>query len=127
MGRTNATYRDLLRAMESRWSDYRRALRREDQAAFDRLFEHARAHADAGGLQNHQRVEVTVLVSVVLEQQKRIDDLEDRLDHLEADLNADLSATGETTPEEANGTVPEEMDGTTPDEAGSDGIVPDDP
>lgn len=143
MGRTNATYRDLLRAVESRWSDYRRALRREDQAAFDRLFEHARAHADAGGLQNHQRVEVTVLVSVVLEQQKRIDDLEDRLDHLEADLNADLGATGETTPEEADrttsketdGTVPEETggsaseetDGAAPDGAGSDGIVPDDP
>lgn len=141
MGRTNATYRDLLRAVESRWSDSRRALRREDQAAFDRLFEHARAHADAGGLQNYQRVEVTVLVSVALEQQKRIDDLEDRLDHLEADLNADLGATGETTAEEADpsketdGTVPEgtggsaseETDGAAPDGAGSDGIVPDDP
>ncbi|WP_458209275.1 hypothetical protein [Haladaptatus sp. NG-SE-30] len=54
---------------------------------FDRLFESARAHADAGGLQNHQSVEVTALVSILLEQQKQLDDLEDRLDHLEADLN----------------------------------------
>ena len=80
--------------MESRWSDYRRALRRGDQEAFDRLFEHARAHADAGGVQNHQRVETTVLVSIALEQQKRLDDLEERLDHLEDDLNVedDLNA-----------------------------------
>ncbi|WP_327051997.1 hypothetical protein [Halomicrococcus gelatinilyticus] len=89
MGRTDPTYRDVLSAMESRWSDYRRALRRGDRAAFDRLFEHARAHADAAGVQNHQRVEVTVLVSVALEQQKRLDDLEERVDHLEDDLNAE--------------------------------------
>ncbi len=57
MGRTNTTYRDLLRAMESRWQEYRRALRHADQAIFDRLFEYARAHADASGVQNHQLVE----------------------------------------------------------------------
>ncbi|WP_266081011.1 hypothetical protein [Haladaptatus caseinilyticus] len=87
MGRTNATFRDLLRAIEDRWSDYRRGLRRADQAVFDRLFEYARAHADAGGLQNHQYVEIPALISMILEQQKQIDDLEDRLDHLEQDLN----------------------------------------
>lgn len=89
MGRTNPTYRDALRAMETRWEDYRRALRHADQRVFDRLFEDARAHADAGGLQNHQFVEIPALVSMLLEQQKRIDDLEDRLDHLEDDLNAE--------------------------------------
>ncbi len=73
--------------MESRWDDYRRALRHADQEVFDRLFEHARTHADASGLQNHQFVEIPALVSIALEQQKRIDDLEDRLDHLEDDLN----------------------------------------
>ncbi|WP_227380215.1 hypothetical protein [Haladaptatus halobius] len=87
MGRTNLTYRDALRVMESRWDDYRRALRHTDQEVFDRLFEYARAHADASGLQNHQFVEVPALVSMLLEQQKQIDDLEDRLDHVEDDLN----------------------------------------
>ncbi|WP_266083021.1 hypothetical protein [Haladaptatus caseinilyticus] len=87
MGRTDATYRDLLQAMESRWQEYRRALRHTDQAVFDRLFEYARAHADASGLQNHQFVEIPALVSMVIEQQKQIEDLEDRLDHLEDDLN----------------------------------------
>ncbi|GAA0258956.1 hypothetical protein ACFFQF_23640 [Haladaptatus pallidirubidus] len=86
MGRTNATYRDLLRAMESRWQEYRRALRHTDQAVFDRLFEYARAHADASGVQNHQFIEIPALVSMVIEQQKQIDDLEERLDHIEGDL-----------------------------------------
>ena len=89
MGRTNPTYRDMLRAMEDRWSDYRRALRRDDQAAFDRLFGHARGYADAGGMQNHQSVEIAVLVSIVLAHQRKLDDLEDRLDTLEDDLNRD--------------------------------------
>ncbi len=73
--------------MEERWDDYRRGLRHADQAVLDQLFEDARAHADAGGLRNHQFVEMPALVSMLIEQQKRIDDLEDRLDHLERDLN----------------------------------------
>jgi hypothetical protein len=86
MGRTNPTYRDTLRVMESRWDDYRRALRYADQDVFDRLFESARAHADASGLQNHRFVEIPALVSMLLEQQKQIEDFEDRLDHSENDL-----------------------------------------
>jgi len=54
MGRTNPTYRDALRAIEERWAEFRRALRRHDQPRFDRLFEYAREHADASGLLNHQ-------------------------------------------------------------------------
>lgn len=89
MGCTNLTYRDPVRAMEERWADYRRALRRDDQPAFDRLFEHARTHADAGGIQNHMSVEIAVLLSMVLEQQIQIEELDNHFDHLEADLNAD--------------------------------------
>ncbi|WP_336361543.1 hypothetical protein [Haladaptatus sp. ZSTT2] len=83
MGRTNPTYRDLVRATESQWSDYRRALRRADQPYFDQLFEHARAHADAGGFLNHQFVELPMLVSVALEQQKELDALRERVSDLE--------------------------------------------
>lgn len=89
MNRTDSTYQDALDAMETRWEAYRRALSGTDRDALDRLFEYARAHADAGRLQIHQPVEVTAFVSVFVEQQKRIDDLEDRLDHLESDLNGE--------------------------------------
>ncbi|WP_129113175.1 hypothetical protein [Halegenticoccus tardaugens] len=80
MGRTNPTYRDVIRTTEGRWADYRRALRRRDRPHFDRLFEHARAHADAGGYLNHQFVELPILLSVALEQEKRIASLEARLE-----------------------------------------------
>ncbi len=70
----------MIRATESRWSDYRRALRHDDQPHYDRLFDHARAHADAGGYLNHQFVEIPILISIALEQEKRITSLENRMD-----------------------------------------------
>jgi len=95
MGRTNPTYRDLVRATERRWGDFRRALRRSDRPQFDRLFEHARAHADAAGYCNHATPEVPILVSVALEHEKAIEeqraaaaDRERRLAALEARLEA---------------------------------------
>lgn len=80
MGRTNPTYRDFLRGIERRWQPFRRALRRPDQSHYDRLFEHVRAHADAAGYLNHEEPLFPLLVSVVLEQEKRITQLEARLD-----------------------------------------------
>ena len=88
MGRTNPTYRDVVRGLEEDWRQYRRALRRVDKPHFDRLFEHAREHADAAGYLNHQQPEVTLLVSVVLEQEKRMQDLHERLRALERDSDA---------------------------------------
>ncbi|WP_311172330.1 hypothetical protein [Halobellus ordinarius] len=86
MGRTNPTYRDALRAIEDRWATFRRALRRRDQAQFDRLFEYAREHADASGLLNHQQPLLPALISIDLEQEARLDDHDDRLAALEAAL-----------------------------------------
>lgn len=83
MGRTNATYRDLLTGIEERWQPYRRALRHRNQPHFDRLFEHARAHADAGGYLNHDEPLFPVLVSMLLEQERRIRQLEAQLDDSE--------------------------------------------
>ncbi len=84
MGRTNPTYRDALRAIEERWTESRRALRRRDQPRFDRLFEYAREHADASGLLNHQNPLLPALLSIDLEQEARLDDHEERLEKLEA-------------------------------------------
>ena len=86
MGRTNPTYRDALRAIEDRWADFRRALRRRDQPHFDQLFEYAREHADASGLLNHQNPLVPALFSIDLEQEARLDTHEERIEELEAAL-----------------------------------------
>jgi len=83
MGRTNPTYRDALRAIEDRWQDFRRALRRRNQPRFDQLFEYAREHADASGLLNHQNPLLPTLLSIDIEQESRLDEHEKRLEKLE--------------------------------------------
>ena len=88
MGRTNPTYRDALRAIEERWADFRRALRRRDQPRLDQLFEYAREHADASVLLNHQNPLLPALVSIDLEQEARLDDHEERLAELEVAVDA---------------------------------------
>lgn len=84
MGRTNPTYRDTLQALQNRWGDFERALRRRDQPHFERLFEYARRHADAGGYQNHDEPLFPVVLSVLLEQEKQMQQLEARLEELES-------------------------------------------
>lgn len=75
----------LLEATEDRWQDYRRALRHQDQQRFDALFEHAHAHADAAGYLNADNPMDPILLSMLLEQEKRLTELE-----------AQLTDTGET-------------------------------
>lgn len=83
MGRTNPTFRMLLAATEDRWGAYRRALRHQDQPHFDRLFEHAHVHADAAGYLNADDPMIPILLSMLLEHQKRLATLEERLEALE--------------------------------------------
>lgn len=95
MGRTTPTYRDRVQALRQRWRAFRRGLRRRDQAPFDRLFEHARQYADAGGHLNPTTVEPVVLLSMALGQQREIAQLRERLDALEEQLNAGDAAGGD--------------------------------
>lgn len=76
MGRTNATFRHLLEGIRERWRGYRRALRARDQPHYDRLFEHADAHADASGYRNPEDPMDAVLLSMLLEHEKRLAALE---------------------------------------------------
>ncbi|MFC4553587.1 hypothetical protein [Halorussus sp. GCM10023401] len=91
MGRTNPTYRDVLRSIEDNWQDYRRALRRPDQDRFDRLFEDAHQFADAGGYLNYPNPMVVVLFSMCLGQQRRIEDLEAELEGERFEATEDAS------------------------------------
>jgi hypothetical protein len=47
MGRTLPTQINLLQQSEEEWKGFRRALRKEDQTAFDELWTYARRHAVA--------------------------------------------------------------------------------
>jgi len=80
MGRTNPTFRDRIRGIEDDWQSFRRGLRNRDQPYFDACFDAAAAHADAAGYQNPVDPWPALLLSVTIEQQRRIDALEEKLD-----------------------------------------------
>lgn len=88
MGRTNPTFRMQLRAIRREWDAYRRALRYADQAHFDRLFEHADAHADAAGHLNPTEPLPPILVSMLLEHEKRLARLEARVEANDRDAGS---------------------------------------
>lgn len=83
MGRTNPTYRDALRAVESEWEPMRRALRREHRADFDRLFDRARNVADAAGYANPVDPERALVLSVLLAHERELRRLRERVAELE--------------------------------------------
>ncbi|MBX0322307.1 hypothetical protein EGH21_04575 [Halomicroarcula sp. F13] len=89
MGRTNPTYRDFLADYEGRWRDYRRALRHEAGADFERLFERARRHADAAGYANDPDRETLVLVSMLLAHETELRRLRERVAELEREAEGD--------------------------------------
>lgn len=84
MGRTVLPYSHVWEEERSRWQKFRRALRREDQAQFDRLFELARLHLQAGVYASNPWPLEAMLLSMLLEHEKALSALEDRLKRLEA-------------------------------------------
>lgn len=75
MGRTNPTYRDVLRTYEDEWESFGRALRRLDSEAYDRLWLHANEYADAAGYLNPHDPMNAILFSMLLAHQRELDRL----------------------------------------------------
>jgi hypothetical protein len=76
MGRTVPTFVQLIQNTIERWSKFRRALRREDQPHFDRLFQRVRGYTQAATYQAHDNPMEAILLSIALDQEKRITALE---------------------------------------------------
>jgi hypothetical protein len=53
------------------------------------LFEHARTHADAAGLLNHRLAELPLLVSILVEQERRLRALEQAINDAEQTRKVD--------------------------------------
>ena len=83
MGRTVLPYSQVWEAERQRWQKFRRALRREDQAHLDRLFESARLHLQAGVYASNPCPLESILLSMLLEHQKDLSALEEQLKRLE--------------------------------------------
>jgi hypothetical protein len=72
MGRTVPTFVQLIQQAAERWKKFRRALRREDQSHFDRLFVRVRCYTQAATYQCHDNPMEAILLSIALDQEKRL-------------------------------------------------------
>ena len=57
------------------WQKFRRTLRKEDQQVFDRLFEKARLHVEAGSKVSRHWPFETILIAILVEQEKEMKEL----------------------------------------------------
>ncbi len=76
MGRTVPTFRQLIDEAIARWAKFRRALRREDQEYLDRMFRRVRTYTQAATYQANDNPMEAILLSIALDQEKRLDALE---------------------------------------------------
>ena len=80
MGRTVPSFRMLLDSIIMELGDFRRALRRRDRQVFDRIMDMAREHASASTVAAAVDPMDTIVLSILIEQQKQIDDLKEDSD-----------------------------------------------
>jgi hypothetical protein len=79
MGMTDLTFSQVLEHEIQEWEKFRRALRKEDQHFLDGLFEKARLHAEAGVSVSRPWPFETILISILLEQEKVLAELKSKL------------------------------------------------
>jgi hypothetical protein len=84
MGKTLPPFSQLIEYERRRWAPFKRALPKEDQAIFDRLFDCAKLHIQAGVMVARPWPFETIVMAIVLEQQKQLERLESLLDELES-------------------------------------------
>lgn len=80
MGRTLATTNQIITHEQTAFTNFRRALRRQDQRLFDALFAAARLHTAAISQANHALPFEAILLAMVLEQSREIEHLKHLLD-----------------------------------------------
>lgn len=94
MGRTIATFHQLIEQAQARFAPYRRALRREDQQVFDDLFARVKYYAASGSMEASWNPLDTIFLTLFLEQQKTLRALQERVRVLENDNAAQRLAAG---------------------------------
>ncbi len=82
MGRTTQTMTQLVSQEEAYWAPFRRALRKEDQVIFDKLFAAARHHTAPAHYASHATPFDSILLAMLLEAMKAVEDLRVQIDEL---------------------------------------------
>ncbi len=80
MGKTVESYRIALDAEFQEWSSYMRALRNEDRAAFEQMIDACRNYASAGSNATRPVIFEPMVISILLHQQKKLNQIEKELD-----------------------------------------------
>ena len=75
MGRTLPPFSQLIEYERRAWAPFRRALRKDDQATFDRLFDCAKLHVQAGVYLSRPWPFEVIAMAMLLEQHKRLEQL----------------------------------------------------
>ena len=84
MGKTLPPFSSLIEQERRRWMPFKKALLKADQSIFDRLFDCAKLHIQAGVMVARPWPFETIVMAIVLEQQKQVERLESLLDELES-------------------------------------------
>ncbi len=79
MGRTVMPFSFVLEAERGSWNKFRKSLSKEDQQAFDHLFDRAKYHTSAAVYMSHPWPKETILLSVILEHEKMLAEILSRL------------------------------------------------
>lgn len=87
MGRTNQTYRNHLDNIMNSFKPFKKALREENKASFDSLWEKAHSYSSAASYMNSTQPGFITLISMmtglqkeIRENQKQLRDIQKRLD-----------------------------------------------
>ena len=97
MGRTLPSITQAFLQEQASLSRFRRALRRQDQLAFDALFAAARSHLAASAYASHLLPFEVTLLAMLIEEHKAVLRLSQRIEALEIAL-ADEALAAETPP-----------------------------
>lgn len=82
MGRTVPSYRMNLEDEILGWKGFRAALRLSERKIFDEMLDACRLHASAGSMSGRSVLLDSMLISILLEQQKAIKRLREELEHV---------------------------------------------
>ena len=82
MGKTVESFRMALEGEINRWSGFARALRKPDREAFDELMDMCRTYASESSCATNPIVFEPMVMSIMLAQQKKLRELEYKLNEL---------------------------------------------
>jgi hypothetical protein len=84
MGKTLPPFSSLIEQERRRWMPFKKALPKADQALFDRLFDCAKLHIQAGVMVARPWPFETIVMAIFLEQQKQLEQAQRLLGELQS-------------------------------------------